>query len=240
MTTTSVALVTGANKGIGREIARGLATRGCTVLGSARDERRGRAAVAELNADGRDVRFVQLDVTDERSIAAAARGISEEFGRLDVLVNNAGVVEQPYDTSGPVSVAAMRAVYETNVFGVVAVTDTMLPLLRRSDAGRIVNVSSRLGSLTAHTSPGSELPLFMAYNTSKSALNAVTVCYARQLADTVIRVNACAPGMCATDLNGHRGDRTAEQGARIAIELATIGWDGPTGGFFDDDGSVPW
>lgn len=240
MTTSAVALVTGANKGIGKQIARGLGREGLTVLATARTARRGQQAADELAQEGLDVPFRRLDVVDGTSVAEAARTVAEEFGRLDVLVNNAGV---PGDLGAPPSatdVATMRAVLETNVLGAVAVTNAMLPLLRRSAAGRVVNVSSGLGSLADHTADASELPLFLAYNTSKTALNAVTVHFARELRDTAIKVNACAPGRCATDLNGHAGDRTPAEGARIAVRLATAGADGPTGGFFSDEGPVPW
>jgi NAD(P)-dependent dehydrogenase (short-subunit alcohol dehydrogenase family) len=235
-----VALVTGANKGIGREIAHGLAQVGFTVLASARDRQRGARTVAELADDGLDVRFLQLDVTDEPSIFAAADRVEQEFGRLDVLVNNAGIANE---LSVPPSLTVLddlRRVYETNVFGVVAMTNAMLPLLRKSRAARIVNVSSRLGSISQQAEPHTPLGLFMAYASSKAALNAITVHYARELADTAIKVNACAPGFCATDLNGNTGLRTPAQGAKIAVELAVLAADGPTGGFFDDNGEVSW
>ncbi|HEX3783701.1 MAG TPA: SDR family oxidoreductase [Pseudonocardiaceae bacterium] len=239
MTARTIALVTGANKGIGKEIARGLGQRDLTVLAAARDQRRGEQAVAELAGEGLDVRFIQLDVTDDTSISAAAKQIAEEFGRLDILVNNAGIL-----TGGPVpsetDLAVMRKVYDANVFGVVAVTNAMLPLLKLSSAGRIVNVSSGLGSISSHADPNSPLPLYLSYNSSKSALNAITVQYARELLATGIKVNACAPGKCATDLNGHSGERTPAQGAQIAIRLATVDADGPTAGFFDDNGVLPW
>jgi NAD(P)-dependent dehydrogenase (short-subunit alcohol dehydrogenase family) len=235
-----VALVTGANKGIGREIARGLAQLEFTVLASARDMRRGAQTVAELADDGLDVRFQQLDVTDEPSIYAAVDRLEEEFGRLDVLVNNAGVANELAVAPSLTVVDDLRRVYETNVFGVVAMTNAMLPLLRRSDRPRIVNVSSRLGSISQQAEPATPLGLFMAYSSSKAALNAITVHYARELAETPIKVNACAPGLCATDLNGFRGTRTPAQGAKIAVELAVLASDGPTGGFFDDNGPVSW
>jgi NAD(P)-dependent dehydrogenase (short-subunit alcohol dehydrogenase family) len=236
-----VALVTGANKGIGLEIARGLAQHDCAVLVAARDRTRGERAVTELSAHGGEFHYLQLDVTDESSIDEAARWIDERFGRLDILVNNAGITDRP--VAGPPSetdVAAMRAVYETNVFGIVAVTNALLPLLRRSPAGRIVNVSSGLSSISAHAAPDSALGCFLAYGSSKSALNAITVQYGKELRDTAIKVNACAPGYCATDLNGHRGHRTPAQGAKVAIDLALLGADGPTCGFFSEDGAVPW
>jgi NAD(P)-dependent dehydrogenase (short-subunit alcohol dehydrogenase family) len=239
MTVSAIALVTGANKGIGREIARGLAQRDFTVLATARDQQRGEQAAAELAEEGLDVRFLQLDVTDETSIGAAAKQISAEFGRLDVLVNNAGILTEGQVPS-EVDLAEMRKVYDTNVFGVVAVTNGMLPLLRLAASARIVNVSSGLGSLTGHADPNSPLPLYFAYNTSKSALNAITIHYARELLGTGMKVNACAPGKCATDINGNTGDRTAAQGAQIAIQLATVDADGPTAGFFNDAGALPW
>ncbi|GAA3433946.1 SDR family oxidoreductase [Kutzneria kofuensis] len=235
-----MALVTGANKGIGREIARGLGQVGFTVLASARDRRRGAQTVAELADDGLDVRFLQLDVTEEPSVFAAADRVEAEFGRLDVLVNNAGIANELGVAPSLTVVDDMRRVYETNVFGVVAVTNAMLPLLRKSEAARIVNVSSRLGSISQQAAPNTELGLFMAYASSKAALNAITVHYARELADTPIKVNACAPGFCATDLNGNLGTRTPAQGAKIAVELAVLAADGPTGGFFDENGPVSW
>jgi NAD(P)-dependent dehydrogenase (short-subunit alcohol dehydrogenase family) len=235
-----VALVTGANKGIGREIARGLGQLGFTVLASARDRQRGAQTVAELADDGMDVRFLQLDVTEEPSVFGAANRVEEEFGRLDVLVNNAGVANELSVPPSMTVLDDMRRVYETNVFGVVSVTNAMLPLLRKSDAARIVNVSSRLGSISQQAAPATPLGLYMAYASSKAALNAITVHYARELADTPIKVNACAPGFCATDLNGNTGIRTPAQGAKIAVELAVLAADGPTGGFFDEDGPVSW
>jgi NAD(P)-dependent dehydrogenase (short-subunit alcohol dehydrogenase family) len=170
-----VALVTGANKGIGFEIARGLGQVGYTVLAAARDRTRGGAAAAELAADGLDVRFVRLDVTDERSIAEAAARVSGEFGVLDVLVNNAGIVESLTAAPSQTTPAGMRSVYEVNVFGVIAVTNAMLGLLKRSAAGRIVNMSSGLGSLARQTSAPAEVPMLLSYSSSKTALNAITV-----------------------------------------------------------------
>ncbi|EWM17735.1 short-chain dehydrogenase [Kutzneria sp. 744] len=235
-----VALVTGANKGIGREIAKGLAQLGFTVLASARDRQRGAQTVAELADDGLDVRFQLLDVTDESSVDAAADQVAAEFGCLDVLVNNAAIANELEVPPSLTLVDDMRRVFETNVFGVVAMTNAVLPLLRKSDAARIVNVSSRLGSLSHMAATDSPFGLHMAYSSSKSALNAVTVHYARELADTQIKVNACTPGYVATDLNGNRGLRTPAQGAKIAVELAVLASDGPTGGFFDDNGPVSW
>lgn len=236
-----IALITGANKGIGEEIARQLGAQGMTVLIGARDQGRGEEAAAELTAGGADAHAVQLDVTDAASIEAAAHQIESEYGRLDVLVNNAGIALD----GGPASaldVDALRRTYETNVFGVFAVTKAFLPLLKKSEAGRIVNHSSGLGSLTQNSDPNGEYagvkPL--AYNSSKAALNMMTVIFAAELKDTPIKVNAADPGFTATDLNQHRGTRTVEQGATAAVRLATLPADGPTGGYFDEDGVVPW
>jgi NAD(P)-dependent dehydrogenase (short-subunit alcohol dehydrogenase family) len=239
MTTKAIALVTGANKGIGKEIARGLAANGLTVLVGARDEALGTDAATELAAEGRDVRYVHVDVTDEATLSVAAKQIEAEFGKLDVLINNAGISGGTAGVPSRTDLASMRKVFDTNVFGVVATTNAMLPLLRKASAGRIVNVSSGLGSLSAHSTKDTQLPILLSYNTSKTALNAITVQYARELKDTSITVNACCPGYCATDLNGHSGPRTPAQGAQIAIALATA-QDGPTGGYFDDDGEVAW
>jgi NAD(P)-dependent dehydrogenase (short-subunit alcohol dehydrogenase family) len=173
-------------------------------------------------------------------VTQAANRISEEFGRLDVLVNNAGIAGDLQATPSETTLETMRAVYDTNVFGVVTLTNAMLPLLKRSPAGRIVNVSSLLGSISAHATPDSPLSLFLAYNTSKTALLAITLHYARELRDTTVKINACTPGLCATDLNAHLGDRTPAQGAKVAIELATVDGDGPTAGFFDENGPLPW
>jgi NAD(P)-dependent dehydrogenase (short-subunit alcohol dehydrogenase family) len=199
--------------------------------------------VEKLRAGGADAFGVPLDVTDDASVAAAARLIEERGGRLDVLVNNAGVTGGMPQDPTTVDLAAVRVAVETNVIGVIRVTNAMLPLLRRSAAPRIVNMSSSVGSLTRQTGPGGEEvtgPISVAYTPSKTFLNAVTIQYAKELRGTNILVNAGCPGYCATDLNGFRGVRTAEQGAAIGIHLATLPDDGPTGGFFDDAGVVPW
>ena len=243
MSERTIALVTGANKGIGYEIAAGLGGLGWSVGVGARDEERREAAVAKLRADGVDAFGVPLDVTDDASVAAAAGQIDERAGHLDVLVNNAGVTGGMRQRPTTADLAAVRTVVETNVIGVIRVTNAMLPLLRRSASPRIVNMSSTVGSLTRQTESAGESvtgPLSAAYAPSKTFLNALTVQYAKELRDTNILVNAACPGYCATDLNGFRGVRTPEQGAAIAIRLATLPGDGPTGGFFDDSGVVPW
>jgi NAD(P)-dependent dehydrogenase (short-subunit alcohol dehydrogenase family) len=236
-----IALISGANKGIGYEIARGLGAKKIKVLVGARDEARGRAAADKLKAEGAAAVFVKLDVTDPGTIQHAAAWIEKEFGRLDILVNNAGIGEWNSKPSN-VDLAKVREVYETNVFGPMALTQAMLPLLRKSKHGRVVNVSSSLGSLTLASKPDSPIAAFvvLGYNTSKSALNSMTVQFANELKDTPIKVNAICPGYCATDINGNSGPRTAAQGAVAAIQYATIGDDGPTGGYFNDEGRVPW
>ncbi|MFJ9472769.1 SDR family oxidoreductase [Streptomyces caniferus] len=236
-----IALVTGANKGIGYEIATGLGTFGCRVGVGARDQERRETAVAKLRAAGVDAFGVPLDVTDDASVADAAKLIEDRAGRLDVLVNNAGITGSAPQLPTTADVTTVRAAVETNVIGVIRVTNAMLPLLRRSSSPRIVNMSSVVGSLTRQTTPGTETgPISVAYAPSKTFLNALTVQYAKELCDTNILINAACPGYCATDLNGFRGVRTPEQGAAIAIRLATLPDDGPSGSFFDDEGEVPW
>jgi NAD(P)-dependent dehydrogenase (short-subunit alcohol dehydrogenase family) len=241
MSEQTAALVTGANKGIGYEIAVGLGALGWSVGVGARDGGRREAAVEKLRADGVDAFGVPLDVTDDASVAAAAELIEGRAGRLDVLVNNAGITGGMPQEPTLVSAETIRTVVETNVIGVIRVTNAMLPLLRRSASPRIVNMSSTVGSLNRQSDPGTETgPISAAYAASKTFLNAVTVQYTKELAGTGILINSACPGFCATDLNGFRGVRTAEQGAATAIRLARLPDDGPTGGFFDDDGPIPW
>ena len=241
MSSRRVAVVTGANKGIGLEIARQLAQAGHTVYLGARDEARGREAAEKLRAEGLDARPLRLDVTDDASVAAAAGALEKEAGRLDALVNNAGIA---IDDGPPsrVSLDVVRRTYDTNVFGVIRATQAFLPLLRRSDAGRIVNLSSGLGSLTQNSDPGWEFAAvkYLAYNSSKSAVNAITVQFAWELRDTPIKVNAADPGYVATDMNRQQGVRSVAQGAATPVRLATLPPDGPSGGYFDDEGPLPW
>jgi NAD(P)-dependent dehydrogenase (short-subunit alcohol dehydrogenase family) len=237
-----VALVTGANRGLGLEIARQLSERGVIVMLGARDEVRGRRAVESLAARDLSAAPLRLDVTDSASVASAASSIGERYGRLDILVNNAGIAGGFRGRPSEVTPDQLREVYETNVFGVVAVTNAMLPLLRRSAAGRIVNLSSHVGSLTLSSDLGSGIGQvnIITYQSTKTALNAITVAYAKELRETGIKVNAANPGFTATDLNNHRGHLTVEQGAVIAVRLATLGPDGPTGTSQDENGTVPW
>ncbi|OZM80822.1 SDR family oxidoreductase [Pseudonocardia sp. MH-G8] len=235
---TKTALVTGANKGIGFAIAQGLGALGFTVAVGARDDARRDEAVERLRAAGVDAFGVALDVTSDDSVATAAKIIEQTAGRLDVLVNNAGIggrTDGGAQDPTTLDLDVVRTVIETNVFGVVRVTNAMLPLLRRADSPRIVNMSSNMGSLTLQTGP----PL-AAYAPSKSMLNSLTAQYARRLADTNVIVNAACPGYVATDFTGHNAQRTPEQGAAIALRLATLSDDGPRGGFFDDEGVVAW
>ena len=241
-----VALVTGGGRGIGREIVAGLARRAMTVLLGARDPHRGQEAVVALRATGADVHLIRLDVTDPGSVGEAAVQVEDQFGRLDVLVNNAGISgDHSGQLPGATDLDVVREVFSTNVFGVIAVTEAMLPLLRRSPSARIVNLSSSVGSLTRMSDAGhyfTELPGSLAYAPSKAALNQVTVQYAKQLKAEGILVNAADPGPCATDFTtAFPGlSRTAADGAAIAIELATLAHNGPTGGYTSDLGPVPW
>ena len=239
-----IALITGANKGIGFEIARQLGAQGIVVLAGARDQARGDEAVKKLQAEGIDASVVHLDVTDQATIDAAAAFIGEIYGKLDILVNNSGIsLPEGRVPPSELPIETFRKIYDTNVFGVFAVTKTMLPLLRRSDAGRIVNLSSPMGSLGLNSDPASfytRMPPLLAYNSSKTAVNAITVFFANELRDTNIKVNSVSPGYVATDLNDHSGFLTPEQGARTPGAFATLPADGPTGGFFEGDGTVPW
>jgi NAD(P)-dependent dehydrogenase (short-subunit alcohol dehydrogenase family) len=231
-------LITGANKGLGYETARQLIAAGHTVYLGCRDPRRGRDAAQQLGA-----RMVQLDVTDDDSVSAAAHLI-EEMGGLDVLVNNAGIEGRGDDNAiigAPAVTAEMaREVFDTNVFGVIRVTHAFLPLLQRSSTPVIVNVSSSLGSMSLAESPESPTYFYpgVAYPASKSAVNMITVQFAKQF--PAMRINAVEPGYTDTDLNGHTGTQTVEEGARIIVEMAQSAPEGPTGGYFSAHGPVPW
>lgn len=245
MTDTMIALVTGGNKGIGREIAGQLATLGHTVVIGARSAEAGERAAGEVRSGGGDAIAVVLDVTDPASVAAAADTVKTRFGHLDALINNAGISGRPGadfagQSPGSANVDDIRFIFETNVFGVIAVTAAFLPLLRLSSAPRIVNVSSSAGSLTLTSDPGNPDPIAVGYVPSKTALTSLTMQYARGLASEHILVNAVCPGFVATDLNGFRGVRSPAQGAASAVRMATIPTDGPTGTFTDDQGPVPW
>jgi NAD(P)-dependent dehydrogenase (short-subunit alcohol dehydrogenase family) len=243
-TDNKIVLISGANKGIGFATARELARAGHTVLLGARNPERGTAAADDLAGQGLDVRFVRLDVTDSATIAAAADLIGTEYHRLDVLINNAGISRDRPHLPAELPVAALREIYETNVFGVVAVTNAMLPLLRRSPAGYIGNVSSGLGTVAFLTDPDSPLWQYanlLGYNSSKAALNAITLIYANTLRDTGIKVNALSPGFCATDLNHHTGHLSADEGGAHIARQVTLPEDAPTGVFLKENGGTyPW
>ena len=247
-----VALVTGANQGIGLQIAKDMTAHGFTVLVGSRDFARGETAAKEV---GPNAHALQLDVTDHASVAAAATRASKEFGRLDVLIQNAAIsntgklsvqsVEEYSKTTRPsvVSLDEMRAVWETNVFGVLAVHQAMLPLLRRTPGARIVIVSSGVGSLTTNSDKAFHYRAIFGpvYPASKTALNALVVAMAIELEPEGIKVNAVSPGFTKTNLNGYQGTETLEEGAREAVRVALLGPDGPTGTFTRWEGeTIPW
>jgi len=237
MTSKTVALVTGANKGLGLEIARQLGKLGMIVVLGSRDQVKGAAAVAELIKAGIDAHVAKLDVTNQADVAALPAFFKEKFGRLDVLVNNAGVAEWRAD-----DVESFRRTFETNVFGVVAVTYALLPLLDASPAGRIVNHSSVLGSLTTLQKKPDMFGTFVipAYTASKSALNGFTVALAHKTRGTALKVNSAHPGWVRTDLGGAKAPMDVVDGAKSAVRLATLPADGPTGQFFHLGAPLPW
>lgn len=238
-----VALITGANKGIGYEVARQLGEQGIHVLVGARDESRGKAAAERLQTQNITATYLPLDVTDTESIKEATVYISKEFGKLDILVNNAGI------SGGNIAIPpsktdmdVVRAVYETNFFGVAHVTIAMIPLLKQADHARIVNVSSSLGSMTMALDPSDMFYDInsLQYQSSKVALNAITVEFAKELQSNGIKVNAACPGFADTDFNGHRGTKPVAQAAVVIVKLCTLGVDGPTATFQNEDGELPW
>ena len=240
--TPRIALVTGANKGIGLEIARQLAQAGVFVIIGARDPGRASAAVAGLSSAGLQVRSVGLDLNNQASIAAAAETIRVEHGRLDILVNNAGIVDAQDGPPTSGSPDAARRIMDTNFVGTLAVTQTMLSLLRQSRAARIVNLSSSLGSLTLNGDPTS--PYYSArligYNASKAALNMLTVQLAEELRDTPHVINSVSPGYVKTDLTGHNGFMTPEEGAKLPVQYALLEDDAVSGRFVEASGETSW
>ena len=242
MSTKKVALITGANRGLGFEIARQLGQQGITVLLGARSPKIGEEAAAKLRAENIDAHTLTLDVTHSPSAQRAHDFIEREYGKLDILVNNAGVMHDATLKPSETPVETMRDVFETNFFGVVDVTQTLLPLLKKSDAGRIVNVSSSLGSHTMQADPASPFAevKVLGYDSSKSALNMFTVELAAELRGTSVKVNSACPGWVKTDMGGPNAPGTVEQGADTPVWLATLPPDGPSGGFFNSRQPVPW
>lgn len=239
-----VALITGANRGLGLETARKLGQQGITVLVAARELSKSEATAAALKKEGIDARSIKLDVNDPADYAAAAKSIEKDFGVLDILVNNAGIF---LDNRGPnetstTSEDVLRKTFDTNFFAVVGLTQALLPLLRKSKAGRIVNLSSILGSLTLHATKGSYVydAKTFAYNASKAALNSFTIHLAHELANTKIKVNSAHPGWVKTDMGGEGAMLEIEDGVKTSVQLATLPEDGPTGGYFHMGESLPW
>jgi NAD(P)-dependent dehydrogenase (short-subunit alcohol dehydrogenase family) len=243
-----IALITGANKGIGFEIARQLGQKGILVVLGARTLPKAENATARLKEEGIAALAVKLDVTDPDDVRAVPGFFATRFGRLDILINNAGISLEFGSNGSPavkpseVGLDLLRRTFETNFFGVYAVTQSLLPLLRKSPAGRIVNHSSILGSLTIHSDPKADLDDFktLAYNSSKTALNALTVHLAYELKDSGIKVNSAHPGWVKTDMGGEAAPMSIEEGARTAVWLATLPTDGPTGGYFHNGKPLPW
>ncbi|MEP6821712.1 MAG: SDR family oxidoreductase [Chthoniobacterales bacterium] len=238
-----IALITGANKGIGLETARQLSQQGITVLIGARDAAKGDEAVAKLKKENLEARAIEIDVSDDASICQAAEQIEREFGHLDILINNAGVMLDSYETKiADMPIELWRDTFATNFFGLVATTQAFLPLLAKSEAGRIVNLSSILGSITYHATPGS--PVYdakvPAYDVSKSAVNAYTVHLAHELKDTKIKVNAAHPGWVKTEMGGKEAPMELEDGAKTSVALATLDDSGPSGSFVHMGQPLPW
>jgi NAD(P)-dependent dehydrogenase (short-subunit alcohol dehydrogenase family) len=239
-----IALITGANKGIGLETARQLGKLGVTVLVGARDLAKGEEAAEVLRGIGVDARAIKLDVVNEADRAAAAKSIEKEFGRLDILINNAGVMldGRSGNETSTTSQKVLRDTFETNFFAVVALTQALLPLLRKSDAGRIVNLSSILASLTLHATKGSFIydAKTFAYDASKAALNSFTIHLAHELQGTKIKVNSAHPGWVKTDMGGEGAQMEIVDGAKTSVALATLPADGPSGGYFHMGDTLPW
>lgn len=246
-TQSKIALITGANRGIGLETARGLGKLGITVLLGSRDLAKGEAAVTALKKDGvREAEAVQFDVASRDHHERIADLLRRRFGRLDILVNNAGVMQEDAlagaNTTSAISPEMLRETFDTNFFSVVALTQTLLPLIKASPAGRIVNLSSILGSLTLHADPSSPIYATKAfgYDASKTALNAFTVHLAAELRNTPIKVNSAHPGWVKTEMGGSAAPLEVSEGGKTSIQLATLDADGPTGGFFHLGKPLPW
>jgi NAD(P)-dependent dehydrogenase (short-subunit alcohol dehydrogenase family) len=243
-TAKKIALITGANKGLGFEMAKQLGQAGVTVVLAARDAGRGQAAAEKLKKDGLDVEFLKLEVTNEDDRAAAAEYLGKKFGHLDILINNAGISGGPIGSgqASTTSPEVLNEVFQTNVFAPIALTQALLPLLKKSEAARIVNMSSILGSQTLHADPNSPIYNFksLAYDASKAALNSFTIHLAHELKDTKIKVNSAHPGWVKTDMGTDAAPMELPEGGKTGAELALLGADGPTGGFFHLGKPLPW
>jgi NAD(P)-dependent dehydrogenase (short-subunit alcohol dehydrogenase family) len=242
--TKKIALITGANKGLGFEMARQLGQQGLTVVLAARDAKKGEEAAARLRKEGLDAHFLKLDVTDPGDYRAAFAFLDKTFGRLDILINNAGISAEGMG-GGKASTTAddtIRRTFDTNFFAPVALTRVLLPLLRKSEAGRIVNMSSILGSQTLHADPSSSIYDFksLSYDASKAALNSFTIHLAHELKDTKIKVNSAHPGWVKTDMGTDAAPMEIPEGAKTGVTLALLGDTGPTGGFFHLGKTLPW
>jgi NAD(P)-dependent dehydrogenase (short-subunit alcohol dehydrogenase family) len=239
-----IALITGANKGLGREMARQLGKAGVTVVMGGRDPQKGEAAAEALRTEGIDARFLKLDVTNRQDHAAAAKFLDQNFGRLDILINNAGIAMESFGFARPSTTTdeVLQKTFDTNFFAPVALTRILLPLLKKSDAARIVNISSGLGSLTLHSDPNSPIYDFklLAYDASKAALNSFTIHLAHELKDTKIKVNSADPGWVKTDMGTDAAPLEIPEGGKTGVELALLGEDGPSGGYFHLGKRLPW
>jgi len=244
MANKKIALITGANKGLGFEMAKQLAATGVTVILAARDAKKGEAAAAQLRAQGFDVQPLKLDVTNYEDHAAAAAFIEKNFGHLDILINNAGIAGDELGTGKASSTTPelIHSVFETNFFAPIALTQTLLPLIKKSEAGRIVNMSSVLGSQTLHADPKS--PIYdkksLAYDSSKAALNSFTIHLAQELKDTKIKVNSAHPGWVKTDMGTDAAPMEIPEGGKTGVDLALLPADGPSGGYFHMGKPLPW
>ena len=244
MAVEKIAFITGGNKGIGLETARQLGKLGIDVVIGSRDPEKGKAAAQKLQAEGIHADAIQFDVTRQADYQAVYDYFSQRYGRLDILVNNAGISRESFgpNTTSTISPEDLQATFDTNFFGVIQLTQTLLPLIRKSAAGRIVNLSSILGSLTRHATPGS--PIYeaksFAYNASKAALNSFTIHLAHDLRDTPIKVNSAHPGWVKTDMGTEAAPMEIPDGAKTSVRLATLPADGPTGGYFHMGDTLPW
>jgi NAD(P)-dependent dehydrogenase (short-subunit alcohol dehydrogenase family) len=242
---TKVAFITGGNRGLGLETARQLGKLGVKVVIGSRDLEKGEAAAKALRADGADVDAIRFDITKPADYKAAYDYFDKQYGKLDILINNAGVMKETMggpNTTSATSVALVRETFDTNFFAVIELTQTLLPLIRKSPAGRIVNLSSILGSLALHADPKSPIygAKILGYDSSKAALNSFTIHLAHELKDTAIKVNSAHPGWVKTDMGTDAAPMEIPEGAKTSVELATLPADGPTGGFFHLGKPLPW